>query len=68
MAEIINLREFRKNRARKSKSARAVENRARSGRSKAELARDQNALDRADAEIDGKKIGCGESDRPTDIK
>jgi len=68
MAEIINLREFRKNRARKSKSARAVENRARSGRSKAELARDQNALDRADAEIDGKKIGCAESDCPTDIK
>ncbi len=68
MSEIINLREFRKNRARNSKSVRAVEKRARSGRSKVELEHDQNAVDRSNAEIDGKKIGCGESDRPTDIK
>ncbi|MDD9907576.1 MAG: DUF4169 family protein [Rhodospirillaceae bacterium] len=68
MAEIINLREFRKSRERTSKSARAAENRAKSGRNKAEAARDRDAADRAEAEIDGKKIERGESDRPADPK
>jgi len=66
MAEIINLREFRKSRDRKSKSARAAENRVRSGRNKAETAHDQVAGDCADAELDGKKIDRGESDRPAE--
>ena len=68
MAEIINLREFRKSRERTSKSAWAAENRAKSGRNKAEAARDRDAADRAEAEIDGKKTERGESDRPADPK
>tara|TARA_Y100000588_G_scaffold315062_1_gene342967 strand:+ start:1104 stop:1310 length:207 start_codon:yes stop_codon:yes gene_type:complete len=68
MAEIINLREFRKSRERTSKSAWAAENRAKSGRNKAEAARDRDAADRAKAEIDGKKIECGESDHSADPK
>lgn len=64
MAEIINLREFRKSRDRKSKSARAAENRAKSGRTKAESARDKDSLSRAEAEIEGKKLDRSDTDRP----
>ncbi len=66
MAEIINLREFRKSRNRKSKFTSATENRARSGRNKAEMARDQAAADCAEAVIDGKKIDRSENDRPAE--
>ena len=70
MAEIINLREFRKSRDRKSNSTNAAQNRAKSGRSKAETARDQDAAERADAEIDGKQLEHGKTrrDQPPDPK
>ena len=56
MAEIINLREFRKARSRKSKSAEAARNRALSGRTKGETARDRDAEQRAETEIDDKRL------------
>ena len=56
MAEIINLREFRKARNRKSKSAKAARNRALHGRSEADTARERGAIERANDEIDGKRI------------
>jgi hypothetical protein len=68
MAEIINLREYRKSKTRKSKSSRAAENRAKSGRSKFETAQNRDTIGRAKAEIDGKKIDRGESDRPAEPK
>ena len=68
MAKIINLREYRKSKDRKSKSSRAAQNRALSGRNKAETARDSDTVERANAEIDGKKLEQGESDRPAEPK
>ena len=68
MAEIINLREYRKSKDRKSKSSRAARNRAISGRNNAETARDRDTTERAKAEIDGKKLERGDSERPADPK
>ena len=70
MAKIINLREFRKRKERKSKSSQAAQNRARSGRNKAETARDQDTLDRAEGEIEGKKLDRAEpaSENPRDTE
>ncbi len=68
MAEIINLREYRKSKDRKSKSSRAAQNRAKSSRNKAETTRDRDLTERANAEIDGKKLERGGSDRPADPK
>ncbi len=68
MAEIINLREYRKSKDRKSKSSRSAQNRAKSGRNKAETSRDRDLAERTNAEIDGKKLERGESDQPADPK
>jgi hypothetical protein len=62
MAEIINLREFRKRKERKSKSSQAAQNRARSGRNKAETTRDEDALRRTESEIESKKLDRAEPD------
>ncbi len=56
MAEIINLREFRKAQNRRSKSAKAAGNRARHGQSKDDAARHNSAAERANAEFDGKQL------------
>ena len=66
MAEIINLREFRKSRERKAKSAKAAGNRARSGQSKADAAREKSIAEREKAEFDGKLLdrATSESDKP----
>lgn len=53
MAEIINLRQARKTRARDEKRAAADENAARHGRSKALKALERARNDRAAAELDG---------------
>lgn len=68
MAEIINLREFRKSRDRKSKATRAKQNRAVSGRSKIERETDRDAAERAKAEIDAKKLDRGDNapDQPVE--
>jgi hypothetical protein len=56
MGEIINLREFRKKRKRKSKSTEAAGNRSLHGQSKDDAARHAIATERADAEFDGKQL------------
>ncbi|CAN5671020.1 hypothetical protein BH11PSE3_BH11PSE3_47340 [soil metagenome] len=56
MADIINLRQARKDKARQEREAEADANRRRFGRSKAEKAVDKDAKARADREIDGKRI------------
>lgn len=52
-AEIINLRQARKQRARDRKSAEAAENRARFGRSKAERVVEELSRARAEQALDG---------------
>jgi hypothetical protein len=56
MAEIVNLRRARKDKARQQRESEADANRRRFGRTKAEKADDKDARERAQREIDGKKI------------
>jgi len=56
-AEIINLRQVRKQRARDEKAARAAENRSRFGRSKADRALEEQAQARAEQALDGHLLG-----------
>jgi hypothetical protein len=53
MAEIVNLRQFRKQKAREEAAKTAETNRALSGRTKAERARDRAQKDSAKAFLDG---------------
>ncbi|MGB3148093.1 MAG: DUF4169 family protein [Paracoccaceae bacterium] len=55
MAEIVNLRQARKTRARADKGVKAAENALRFGRSKAEKQLEQARADKARADLDGKK-------------
>ena len=57
MAEIVNLRRVRKDKARAAKDARAADNRARFGRGKAEKRATEAERDRANSGLDGKKLG-----------
>ena len=56
MAEIVNLRRARKDKARQQRESEADANRRRFGRTKAEKAADKNAQERTRREVDGKKI------------
>jgi hypothetical protein len=56
MAEIVNLRRARKDKARQQRESEADANRRRFGRTKAEKAGDKDAQERRRREIDGKKI------------
>jgi hypothetical protein len=56
MAEIINLRRARKQRARAEREVRAETNRARHGRTKAEKLRDSADQERRDQSLDGHRI------------
>lgn len=56
MAEIVNLRRARKDKARQQRASEADANRRRFGRTKAEKAADKDAEERTRREIDGKKI------------
>ncbi len=56
MAEIVNLRRARKDQARAGEEARAVENRTRFGRSKAEKRATEAERGRAETALDGKKL------------
>jgi hypothetical protein len=63
MAEIVNLREFRKKKEREEKASRAARNRALAGRTPLEKTRDREAAERAKTELDHKKLeGPGEPD------
>ena len=55
MAEIINLRSMRKQRERAAAVAKAAENRARHGRTKAERLRDKLDAERAAQDLDNAK-------------
>jgi hypothetical protein len=56
MAEIVNLRRARKDKARQLRESEADANRRRFGRTKAEKANDKDARERARRDIDSKKI------------
>jgi hypothetical protein len=56
MADIVNLRRARKDKARQQRESEADANRRRFGRTKAEKAADKDAQDRSQREVDGKKI------------
>lgn len=56
MAEIVNLRRARKDKARREREGEADANRRRFGRTKAEKAADKDAEERARRDIDGKRI------------
>lgn len=56
MAEIVNLNKARKRRRRAEDVARAEANRVKHGRPKAAKVRDRDALRRAEAALDGKKL------------
>ena len=67
MAEIVNLREFRKKKNRQAKAVKAARNRALSGRGKPDKERDRAALERQETELDGKNftpddVGDGDGD------
>jgi len=56
MAEIINLRQAKKRRARDEKAAKAEENRVRFGRRKGERKKTDGERDKATRDLDGKKL------------
>jgi hypothetical protein len=56
MADIVNLRRARKDKARREQEAEAAANRRRFGRTKVEKGADKDAKARAEREIDGKRI------------
>lgn len=62
MADIVNLRRFRKKRARADHEAIAEENRARHGRSKGARELIRSEADKAGRHLDGHRL----SDAPTD--
>ena len=56
MAEIVNLRHVRKDKARQEREATADANRRRFGRTKAEKTADRVERERAQRDIEGKRI------------
>jgi hypothetical protein len=56
MADIVNLKRARKDKARHEREAQAAANRRRFGRTGAEKRADSDAKARAEREIDGKRI------------
>ena len=56
MGEVINLNRFRKARAKAEEGRQAEENRVRHGRDKAEKRQTASEQDRADRDLDGKKL------------
>ena len=55
-AEIINLRQYRKRKTRRTEEAQAAENRVRHGRDKATRRDEDKTRDRAEQDLDGKKL------------
>ncbi len=56
MGDIVNLRDFRKQRAKQEKSEKAAVNRRKHGRTKAEAERDKREREQRDAILDSKRI------------
>lgn len=61
MAEIVNLREYRKKRARRDKTRQAVVNREKFGRTKAEVERGRREQERRDGDLEGKRLDDDET-------
>ncbi|MBI2254502.1 MAG: DUF4169 family protein [Proteobacteria bacterium] len=64
MAEIVNLNQFRKAKARESDRHQAAENRVRFGRNKVEKENDRRAAERRDALLSGKELEKSGEDAP----
>ncbi len=56
MGDVINLNQYRKRRERSKSQTRAVENRARHGRTKEETARQRHEADQAGVKLDDKQM------------
>lgn len=56
MADVVNLRQARKRKARSEAEAQAAENRVRFGRGKAQKRQDTARRDKLKDELDGKKL------------
>ncbi|MBT5496144.1 MAG: DUF4169 family protein [Alphaproteobacteria bacterium] len=56
MGDVVNLREFRKGKARQEKSEKAAANRRKHGRTKAEVERDNRRRDEVKRSLDDKQI------------
>ncbi len=56
MGDVINLNQYRKRRERSKSQRRAVENRARKGRTKEETARQRHEAGQASAGLDNKQL------------
>lgn len=54
--DVVNLRQFRKSKARAEKNARAEENRVKFGRTKAERQAERAEKDKAHRHLDGHKL------------
>ena len=56
MGDVVNLREFRKGKARQEKSEKAAANRRKHGRTKAEVEHDNRRRDELKRSLDNKQI------------
>lgn len=56
MGDVINLNQYRKRRERSKSQTRAAENRARTGRTKEETARERHEAEQAGSELDNKRL------------
>ena len=64
MADIVNLKRVRKDKARHEHEREAAANRQRFGRTKAQKAADQDAASRSRRSLDGKQLPPDKSDKP----
>jgi hypothetical protein len=62
MADVINLRRARKDKARREHEREAAANRLRFGRTKAQKSTDRDAAERGRRTLDNKRLEPGESD------
>tara|TARA_Y100000813_G_scaffold191814_1_gene169174 strand:+ start:556 stop:756 length:201 start_codon:yes stop_codon:yes gene_type:complete len=62
-AEIVNLRQYRKDRQRQEKERAAEQNRAKYGRDKVQKREDETSRVRSEQDLDGKRLDP-ESDKP----
>ena len=61
MGEVVNLRTFRKQKARAEKSEKAAENRRKHGRTRAEAENDARDRERSATQLDAKRLDDDES-------
>jgi len=64
MADIVNLRRVRKERAQREKDHEAAANRLRFGRTKAQKAADRDAAERSRRSLDDKQLPPDKSNKP----